>query len=282
VLSSVFALFLCGVVVTYVANAQNYKEQYETQRSRMQSAVNNERYAQEELDDAKAAHAQIQEDLQQQLSDLQIERDELDTALTDAKRNNDVLRAQVSNSQVTVTTTSNTQRELLQQADTARARVAELEASVTRLETELDQTNQLLLNKLGIIEMLEATNDQLVQANHDLESRANSYLQPSGRVATAPQPVTPMPGVAQPAEAMPTRQIDIDGRIVAVDTDNALASISIGETAGVSENMRFYVTRGDRFIANLTIQYVDSEKAVGTLSQVQSQPQAGDMIATNL
>ena len=280
VLLSVFSLFLCGVVVTYVANADNYKEKYTAQLTSMQSARSRQQAAEDDLAAAQANMAKMKEDLEQQLSAMKISRDELENALTEANRKNDRLGEQMNNSQALVSTTSTTQQKTLDQLQATQATNKQLESQVTRLETELAQTNQTLLEKLGIIETLQAEKKQLAQANHDLETRANRYLQPSGRVATAPVPVTPVPGVAQPA--MPTRQIDLDGRIVAVDAATSLASISIGEAAGVRENMRFYVTRGDQYIASLTIQYVDTDKAVGTLTQVQSQPQPGDMITTNL
>jgi hypothetical protein len=63
---------------------------------------------------------------------------------------------------------------------------------------------------------------------------------------------------------------------------NKVAAISIGSAAGVREDMKFHVTRGDRFICDILIFDVDPEKAIGILDLVQTDPQAGDLAATNL
>ena len=72
------------------------------------------------------------------------------------------------------------------------------------------------------------------------------------------------------------------GLVTAVDLKNSVAEISVGAAQGVRENMKFYVTRGDDFICELWIHYVDSERAIGELKLVQKQPEVGDVVATNL
>ena len=61
-----------------------------------------------------------------------------------------------------------------------------------------------------------------------------------------------------------------------------LAQISIGSAAGVRQDMKFYVIRGDRFVANILILEVSPDAAVGILDLVQVPPQVGDSVATNL
>jgi hypothetical protein len=70
--------------------------------------------------------------------------------------------------------------------------------------------------------------------------------------------------------------------ITAVDLKLSVAEISIGAAQGVREGMKFYVTRGQDFICEIWIHYVDAEKAVGDLKLVQKQPRAGDSVTTNL
>lgn len=279
VLLSVFALFLCGVVVTYVANADDYKQMYDRQRSDISVARNRRQAAEEELAQYKAAAEQDKQALEQQLSDMQIDVGNLQAQLEDARRENNRLVQQVANSADTVKVTSTTQQKMLEQAQADQMRVTALLAEQTRLERELTETNQALLERIATIETLRARNNQLVEANQELEARANQYLQRSGQIATAPQPVTPLPGVAQPARPT-TGQIDLNGRIVRVDMP--LAEISIGAAAGVRENMTFHIIRGTQFIADLEILNVDTDRAVGRLMRVQSPPRAGDTVTTNL
>ncbi len=279
VLLSVFSLFLCGVVVTYVANAENYRQTATDQRRDVQIAKNRQQDAEDELAAHKETSELMKQELEAQISAMTIKADRLQGQLVELDRKNAELVQRVANSSDAVKVTSETQQKMLAQAQADQARVADLLAEQTRLETQLKETNQLLLDKMGIIDTLQARNNQLVQANHDLEARANQYLQQYGRATPAPQPVTPLPGVAQPAER-PTQEIDLDGRIIRVDLP--LAEISIGEAAGVRPNMKFHVTRGDQFVCYLEILDVDPDTAVGVLTVMQSEPRAGDAIKTNL
>ncbi len=81
---------------------------------------------------------------------------------------------------------------------------------------------------------------------------------------------------------MPVQSIDLKGLIKAVDMKNSMASISLGSVDGVREGMRFHVTRGDNFICDIMIISIDIEEAVGVLELVESQPQIGDHVTTNL
>lgn len=279
VLLSVFALFLCGVVVTYVANADNYKQMYERQRSDISVARNRRQAAEEELAQYRTAAEQDKQALEQRLSDVRIEVGNLQAQLEDARRENNRLVQQVANSADTVKVTSATQQKMLEQAQADQVRVTALQAEQTRLERELTETNQALLERVATIETLRARNRQLVEANEELEARTNQYLQRYGQIAAAPQPVTPVPGPVRPAETV-TRQIDLNGRIVRVDMP--LAEISIGAAAGVRENMTFHIIRGTQFVADLEVLNVDTDRAVGRLMRVQTPPRAGDTVTTNL
>ncbi len=67
--------------------------------------------------------------------------------------------------------------------------------------------------------------------------------------------------------------------------DNSLAEISIGGANGVKQNMKFHVTRADKFICDIVILDVEPENAIGTLELMdvtKEQPKAGDAVSTNL
>ncbi len=70
-----------------------------------------------------------------------------------------------------------------------------------------------------------------------------------------------------------------------MNLESSLAEISIGAASGVKANMKFHVTRADKFICDIVILDVEPEKAVGTLELMdvtQEQPKAGDNVSTNL
>jgi uncharacterized phage infection (PIP) family protein YhgE len=276
---SVFSLFLCGVVVSYVANAENYRQTAENQRRDVSVARNRQQDAEDELAEYQKAAEEAKQALNKQISDMTIEASNLQAQLVELERKNAQLVQNVATSAATVTVTSETQAKMLEQAQADQARVTRLLAEQTRLEKELKETNQMLLDKLAIIETLQATNRQLVEANQDLQARANHSLQPYGRVAAPSQPVTPLPGAAQPATA-PTRAIALNGRIVSVALP--LAEISIGAAAGVKPKMTFNVTRGDQFVCYLEVLDVEPDRAVGAIKVMQTEPRVGDAITTNL
>jgi septal ring factor EnvC (AmiA/AmiB activator) len=279
VLMSVFSLFLCGVVVSYVANAENYKKAVDDQRRQASVARNRQQNAEDELAEYKKTADEAKASLEKQISDMTINTDSLQAKITDLQRLNDQLTQNVANSADSVKVSSATQAKLLDQTQATQAANKDLEAQVTRLTTELQETNQTLLDKMAIIETLQAKNNRLVETNQDLEARVNGPLQPYGQVATAPRPVTPLPGLAQPATTQ-SQPIALNGRIVSVDVP--LAEISIGAAAGVKQKMTFNVTRGDQFVCYLQVLDVEPDRAVGVLKMMQTQPRAGDAITTNL
>jgi hypothetical protein len=281
VLLSVFSLFLCGVVVTYVANAENYRQTAERQRSDVQVAKNRQRDAEEELTQAKQATEETKKALEEQISEMTINISNLQAQLDSVKRENAQLVQDVANMGATVKLANETQAKQLGQSQADQTRVTALLADQTRLGKELAETNQTLLDKMSIIATLQDKNRQLVEANQDLETRLNQYLQQYGKMAPAPKPVTPTRGIAQPAAPAP-QDIALNGRITDLDIKNSLAAISIGTAAGVKQNMKFHVTRGDQFVCNVEILYVDTERSVGTLKLVQTEPRIGDMVTTNL
>jgi hypothetical protein len=79
-----------------------------------------------------------------------------------------------------------------------------------------------------------------------------------------------------------TKDLELKGRVTAVDPKNSMAQISIGAADGVKESMKFHVTRGDQFVCDILILDVDAEKAVGILELVQQPPKVGDNVSTSL
>jgi len=88
VLLTVFSLFLCGIVVTYVANAENQRkradtlqQQVQSAKQRQQSAMESEAKLKEEADAQKA-------DLNKQIADLTTLRTQLEGEIDRLKRDN--------------------------------------------------------------------------------------------------------------------------------------------------------------------------------------------------
>ena len=281
VLLTVFSIFLCGIVVTYVANADNQREIADGLSRNLQSAKRSQEDAQNDLGQAKQEAEQMRRELEGQMNQLNVTISDLQAQFDAVRRENAQLVQKVADMTATVKLANETQSRQMQQAEVAQGEVVALRADQTKLDKELKETNQLLIEKMAVMAQLETTNRQLIESNQELKTRLNQYLRQYGKAAVVPTPVTPAPAIVQPAPAA-AQDIALNGRVTAVDMKNALAEISIGAAAGVKPDMKFHVTRGQQFVCDILILDVDPDRAVGVLDRVQGAPQAGDVCATNL
>jgi chromosome segregation ATPase len=281
VLLTVSAIFLCGIVVTYIANANNYKEKC-AKLSSDRAALEQEK---ESLNNQLKEKIQQKDDLEKSLSSqvasLKTKEDDLQTKITGIEREKAELLERV-NSWASITkdfqATTDKQTQLL---STAQEDVKQLKTEQIKLSKELDQTSAAVVEKNALIEAAEAEKRRLIEEKADLQNRLDKIVQAGGKVAAAGAPVTQEKGNAMPAQ--PTNEtINLKSQISEVDTKNSLATISIGSADGVKEGMKFHVTRGDEFICDVLIVNVDTEKAVGVLELVQQSPKVGDNASTNL
>jgi len=280
VLLTLSSIFLCGIVVTYVANAENYKEQAENKENQLRSLRQSEAALTEEKNAIIEKSNSLETKLNSTISSLRAEIDQLETKLVTAEREReDALRRREDYQEILLAN-----NKLVEENNQLRQEAIEnataLEAERTRYEKDLDETTYALLEKTAIIEQLEKDKKSLIEEKTALQNRIDRTLQQYGYAAAQPVPVTTVLDKAQ--EAPPIRAIALEGNIRAVNMQKSLVEISIGAANGVKENMVFHVTRGDKCICDLVIFEVDNDKAVGIPELVQEPPQAGDKISTNL
>jgi septal ring factor EnvC (AmiA/AmiB activator) len=281
VLLTVFSIFLCGIVVTYVANADNYKEKYSSHDRDLRAARTARQAAQNDLAAAKEEADQMRRDLEAQMNQLTVTITDLQAKLESVQRENTQMSQRVRDMGASVQQANELQASQMEQAQAAQQQVATLEAERTRLERELAETDHALMEKMAIVAQLEEKTRQLIEANQELEMRFNQYLRPSGMTTAAPATVTAQTGIAVPAAPV-ARDIGLNARVSAVDIKNALAELSIGSAAGVRPDMRFHVTRDQQFVCDIRILDVGPDQSVGILEKIQVAPRVGDVAATNL
>jgi septal ring factor EnvC (AmiA/AmiB activator) len=281
VLLTVFSIFLCGIVVTYVANADNQKKIASDATRDLRAARAAREGAQNDLAAAKEEADQMRRNLEAQMNELKVTISDLQAKLESVQRENTQMTQRVRDMGVSVQQANELQASQMQQAQAAQQQVASLEAERTRLGKQLAETDQTLMEKMAIVSQLEDKNKQLTEANQDLETRLNQYLRQYGKTAAAPTTVTPPIGVAQPA-APPAKNIDLNARVTAVDIKNSLAELSIGSAAGARPDMTFHVIRDQQFVCDVRILDVGPDQSVGILEKIQAAPRVGDVAATNL
>ena len=276
------SIFLCGIVVTYIANADNYEQKYKSLKSDKDSLSAEVSNLTKRVNETIAEKEALEERLQAEITSLKGQMNELRANLSDSEREKATLLQKV-NSWASITKdfydTNDKQGQLLKNT---LEELNKAQAEQVKQNKELNETTAALIDKIAIIESLETENKRLVEEKTELQNRLDKYLQPIGKTAAEAIPVTPRVGTARPAMPSGIRNIDLQGLITAVDLKNFMASISIGAADGVKEGMRFHATRGNEFLCDILIIDVDSDEAIGVMELVQKQPKAGDSVSTNL
>ena len=281
VLLTLSSIFLCGIVVTYVANAEDYREQNKTLRITLRSAKENEKGAKEQSRKTAAEGQRLETRLNIEIASLQTEIRELENNLKNTEREKAKLLQKVTDMASVVQTTSQTAEQQTRLFENAQAQLKTVKQEQIKERKELNDVTAELNVKMAIIATLEADVKRLKEEKTDLQSRLDRFLLGFGKETVAPIPVTPRKTAVRPAPPI-AKKLELKGLVTAVDLKNSVAEISIGTAHGVKEGMKFYVIRGDEFICEILIHHVDAEKAVGTLKLVQKQPRPGDSVSTNL
>jgi TolA-binding protein len=285
VLLTVFSIFLCGLVVTYVANVDNYKQKYDTLYNDFRAAKENEKDAQRQLREKIEETDRQKEQLNGEISSLTMMIGELEAKLDKFTRENAMLLQKVSSMASLVEAANQTAQQQTKLFEDAEKELAGVRAEQIKQRNELKETTDALIEKIAIVSTLQEKNKQMLEEKTELQTKLDQLLRQYGRVIAPPTPVTPRREIARPAPApaMPvTKDIGLKGLVTAVDLENSLAEISIGTADGVRNEMKFHVTRGDKFICDILILDVDSDRAVGILELVQQPPRVGDSVSTNL
>jgi cell shape-determining protein MreC len=283
VLLTLSSIFLCGIVVTYVANADNYRGKYADIRSDKDGLDKKLKAKTDEANGYIRQKQQVEDNLRSEIASLKAKIDKLEGDLGNVERERASLLAQVE-SWTSITkdfyTTNDKQGTLLQNTLDELKRV---QAEEIKHRKELSETTAQLVEKMAIIEQLQIDTKRLLEERTELQAKLDSFLRPAGKTAAGAVPVTPEKAKVMPAEpTTTTTQISLKGLVTNVDLKNSLVEISVGSADGVKEGMKFYVTRGEEFICDILIYDVEAEKAVGLLNMVSKEPKAGDNVSTNL
>ena len=281
VLVTISSIFLCGIVVTYVAKADNYRQKYNDLKADRDSLKQNVNSLKKQLNEGIAAKKQLENKLNREIASLKTKFDKLQANLNNVEREKALLLQKVNSWASIVEDFSQTNDRQGLLLKNKLDELKKVQAEQIKQRKQLDETSATLEEKMAIIAMLDEKAKRLLEEKSELQSRLDQLLQPIGKKAAAPMPVTQQKTIARPAEPA-ARDIALQGLVTAVNLKNSMASISIGTADGVREGMKFHVTRGDEFLCDILIIDVDAEEAVGILDLVQQQPRVGDNVSTNL
>ena len=269
-------------MVNYVANAGDYRQKYSDLKADRDGLSKKANDLTKQVNEKIGQSERQKNQLTGEITSLKSELKQLQGNLSNAEREKAALLQKVNSWASIVEDFSRTNDEQGQLLRNTLEELNRIQAEQIRQGKEIDETTAALVEKMAIIDTLEAERKRLLEEKTELQGRLDEFLRPFGRVTGPAVSVTPRKDMARPA--MPAAgDIALKGLITVVDLKNSMAEISVGAADGVKEGMKFYVTRGDEFICEiLVIDAVDAEKAVGVLELVQQQPRVGDSVSTNL
>ena len=274
VLLSLFSIFLCGTVVTYVGTAKNYKQAYEQAQSEIASLRQTSTSYKEQLEEKKRQMQELSDKLDSEISSLKNEKVTLEQNLKLAERAKldldekvKTLAAAALKFEETVGGMEGSLKQTREDLDKARAEEVKLTKNLNELTASLEE-------KMVQLKSLDAEKKRLLEEKSKLENQI------AGKT-TSPElsgPITTVPDSATQAVESSGGSVPIQGKITAVE--GSLATLSIGTADGVEKGMIFHITRNDSFICDVKITEVDTQACAGTLQLVQQQPSVGDMAST--
>jgi cell shape-determining protein MreC len=261
------------MVIAFVGNSNNYKRLYEEQKNLNTVQAGTLTEATERYNELFKKSAEMQKELQDRIENLKNEKDLLASDLRKTERLSMQYQNQAESMTGILAGFDQSVQNLLASLTKTQEQLDIVRAEDIKNQKELTQITSDLYEKMVLLENADAERRRLLEQKTELEEQAAT----TGALKEV-TPVTPLPNqMATPAPAAPVAT-DIKGLIVEVEGN--LATLSVGSADGVTNNMVFHVTRGERFVCDITITNVDINRSAGTLDLVLRQPQVNDVAST--
>ncbi|MBN2581857.1 MAG: hypothetical protein JXL80_02235 [Planctomycetes bacterium] len=264
VLNVVAAIALCVLVVAYVKSSEKL----------------NLRYEQASAGRAKAEEAW--KAFQDALLNANTKRNDLAKTYSLEIENKMGLIEQLRNTNLALDRDKAQQQKELNELRTA---VQGLDSNYAKLKADRDQLEESYKTQVSDATVLRQVNSDLKSQNQDLKQavidlrarirglevqvsemgKENTYLKQHAKV-----------DLPKAVPALPT--VDLHGVVRDVDNGTNVAEISLGSSDQVVENMKFIVSRGSDYLADLVIMKVDENTAVGRLEYKQSDVRRDDNV----
>lgn len=274
VLLSLFSIFLCGMMVVFVGNSNNYKNMYEDEKNLRTIADGEIANTKNQYDEQVTKSAELKAKLEDELKRLEIEKNNLAADKQKFERLAQQYQSQADSWKGVMAGFEQSVRNLQDSLKQTQTQLDEARAQGIKNQKELNQITADLYEKIVQIQDLEAERRRLLEQKTSLEEQ----LSTAGAAPKEIIPVTPLTQAATPTPAVTTS--DIKGLVSAVG--ESLVQLSVGSADGVKPNMVFHVTRGDRFLCDVVVTDVDVNECAGVLELIQQRPQVGDTASTQL
>ena len=278
VLLSLFSIFLCGTVVTYVGNVNNYKALFEDTEALNRSLTSENISLKRQYNEKVALMKEQEKKLTERIQQFEDENSKLAVDLRKSERMSLEYQGRVNSWAGILTSFEQTIANLEQSLKLTQEQLNKAHSEGIKDRKELNEITASFYEKMVQMESLEAARRRLLEQKTDLEERMSQIMGPDILGVRAVEPVTRDIDSARPGVIF--GGADLNGLITEVG--ESMVTISIGSADGVKKGMVFHVTRGDDFISDILITDVDINKSAGVLDLVQQQPRIMDNVSTRL
>ena len=281
VLLAVASLFLCGIVVTYVATTNNYKSAYDDLSSEIKVLKKKVAGIKEQLNDKIRAMENLGDRLNASVNSLKSEKQRLEQDLKTTKSDRIALEERINNLAAAALKFEETVGGMEDSLKQTRAQLDQSRAEEIKLNKDVGELTAALTEKMALLESMGIERKRLLEEKDKLEKQLAGNLEPG----TGPDEITlitpPKDSARRATQRVVSEESSLQGLVTAID--GPLATISIGAADGVMPGMIFHVIRDDAddpFICDIRISDIDDEVSAGTLQVIQSRPRVGDRVST--
>jgi hypothetical protein len=275
---SVLSIFLCGVVVTFVASSEKWHQGYLDQKALSEAAQVQALAADEAQKRQVSRYDLLVKALKENITALERQNSEFLQQKTVESKARFVAESSANTAVETVKSLRDTitnmyagQQYLENKLQSAQSDMLAAQAQATDVTRELNseraKSQQLARLSREQLEKIQKIEDENAQIRQKLQkvTLSSSELTPSEKVSQI-----------EPHEI----GIPIRGTITAID--NKLAAISVGSSSGVRKDMRFIVIRGQDYVGDLVITHVEPTESAGQIVRQQGAIAMGDSVTTSL
>ena len=277
-LVSLLAIFLCGVVITFVSNVDDWRGVAEEEASIKEAA---QLYA-ETVETAKRREMERYLAQVQRLKEGNITMLARVAELSRTLDSESLARAEAEKKVGSVVelgrSVQQANENLLAVEQNLQAELGRAYGARTTAEAQMIGLNQQLNIERAKTEQLESLRRRKEEEIYELENenaRIRRQLQEMTVTAKEFRPAEDLVSMTQMAAPA---GVPIRGEIM--DIRNGTASISVGSASGVREGTKFQVVRSGLYVASLEVQMVEATQAAGSLVNIQGEVVAGDKVTT--
>ena len=279
VLVTVLSVLLVALIVPFVANTENYKQQLDDAKISKAAAEEVASLRQNELNAAQSRDSEMVTVLKSQAQNLTTQINLLTQQLADSEtkarsESEKLAKFEADWSRLIATNQQNTQmtKELRVELKERREKMVNQQTQMIELA---DRNNEIESQLEAMTRQVRRVHEQLTQLqeqNADLE-RKLALLPPQWQQKILSEEIEAAPFVPE---------TPIRGQITKVQQlkDELFVQVNVGDNDGVAANMKFLVHRGNQFLGTLIITTVDAQNSAGRMQLTQGQVAEGDSILT--